>query len=207
MRSASRRNEAAMTKKLFWISVVLALLAAVSARSVHAQDWDRSTHVTFNQPIDVSGQVIPPGSYWFTLADVNGRHIVRIFNDDWKNVVLAVMTIPDYRLVTTSEAVFEFYEVPAGSPKALRAWFYPYDSAGEEFFHPTQRALAPAKAPNAPVALASAVRTTAPAREPVVTVANYTELPKTASWLPGVLFVGLGFLILGLALKVIVTRM
>jgi hypothetical protein len=235
MRSASRRNEAAMTKKRFWIGVVLALLGAVTARGVRAQDWDRSTHVRFAQPMDISGHVIAPGSYWFTLQDVNSRHIVRIFNDDRKKVVLTVMTVPDYRLAARGKAEFEFYEVPAGTPKALRAWFYPDDGTGEEFFYPKHRALALAKASNVAVPaytakginaasldtadlfavtpfaeevpLASAIQTTPLAREPVVTVANYLELPKTASLIPGVLFVGLGFLILGLALKVIVTRM
>jgi len=34
------------------------------------------------------------------------------------------MTIPDYRLKATDKTVMKFREVPAGSPEALRAWFY-----------------------------------------------------------------------------------
>ena len=33
-----------------------------------------------------------------------------------------------------------FWEVPAGQPKALRAWFYPGDNDGQEFAYPKEEA-------------------------------------------------------------------
>ena len=40
---------------------------------------------------------------------------------------------PDRR---TGKSVFAFWEVPAGQPKALRAWFYPGEEFGQEFAYP-----------------------------------------------------------------------
>jgi hypothetical protein len=47
--------------------------------------------------------------------------------------------------------VITFRERPAGEPEALRAWFYPGRNWGEEFVYPKTKAVALAKASNAPV--------------------------------------------------------
>jgi hypothetical protein len=47
--------------------------------------------------------------------------------------------------------VITFSERPAGEPEALRAWFYPGKNWGEEFVYPKTKAVALAKAANAPV--------------------------------------------------------
>ena len=36
--------------------------------------------------------------------------------------------------------MFQYWEVPAGQPRALRAWFYPGDNFGQEFAYPKQTA-------------------------------------------------------------------
>src|SRR5262249_17882387 len=48
--------------------------------------------------------------------------------------------IPNYRLEPTGHSVFSFWEVPAGQPPAIRAWFYPGDLYGQEFTYPKDRA-------------------------------------------------------------------
>jgi hypothetical protein len=40
----------------------------------------------------------------------------------------------------------KFHETPAGSPEALRAWFYPGDKFGQEFVYPEPRAIQLAQA-------------------------------------------------------------
>ncbi len=37
--------------------------------------------------------------------------------------------------------MFQYWEVAAGQPQALRAWFYPGDNFGQEFAYPKQEAV------------------------------------------------------------------
>jgi hypothetical protein len=54
-------------------------------------------------------------------------------------VVTTILAIPNYRLQVTDKTVFQYWEVPAGQPRALRAWFYPGDNFGQEFAYPKQK--------------------------------------------------------------------
>ena len=44
-----------------------------------------------------------------------------------------------------------FAETPAGTPAAVKAWFYPGDTIGDEFVYPKQEAMRIAKATHQPV--------------------------------------------------------
>jgi hypothetical protein len=116
------------------------------APSARADEWTRETKITFSHPVDVAGHVLIAGTYLFKMADANDRHIVQIFSADGKTVIATVMTIPDYRLRATDKTVVTFSEVPAGSPEAVRAWFYPGRTNGEAFVYPKRRAIELAKA-------------------------------------------------------------
>src|SRR5579864_7759827 len=129
-----------MIKKALWIGIALTVCGFASASNARADDWTRETKITFSQPVDVAGHVLVAGTYIFKMADANDRHIVQIFSADGKKVIATVMTIPDYRLTATDKTVMRFREVPAGSPEALRAWFYPGRRIGEEFIYPKHRA-------------------------------------------------------------------
>jgi LPXTG-motif cell wall-anchored protein len=138
-----------MIKKAIWIGSALSLLGLVSASSARADEWNKKTVLTFNQPFEIPGRVLPAGTYTFELADTMAdRHIVRIFNADRSEVLATVMTIPNTRLTPTNETVIKFREMPAGSPEAIRAWFYPGNTIGQEFVYPRQRATQLAKATN-----------------------------------------------------------
>src|ERR1043165_5451646 len=130
-----------MMKKALGIGFALALFGFVCAPAARADDWNKETKLTFSQPVDVAGHVLVAGTYIFKLADANDRHIVQIFSADGKRLIATVMTIPDYRLKATEETVIRFREVPAGSPEAVRAWFYPGRTNGEEFVYPKRRAI------------------------------------------------------------------
>jgi hypothetical protein len=106
-----------------------------------ADEWDKKTILTFSQRFEIPGHVLPAGTYMFKLADtLSDRHIVQVFSADGKTIIATVMTIPDYRLKTTSDTVVRFNEVPRGAPDAIRAWFYPGNSVGQEFVYPKSRA-------------------------------------------------------------------
>ena len=223
-----------MIKKALWIGIALTVFGVVSASTVHADEWNKETKITFSQPVDIAGHVLVAGTYLFKMADVNDRHIVQIFSADGKTVIATVMTIPDYRLTATDQTVIKFREVPAGSPEAVRAWFYPGRTIGEEFIYPKPRAIELAQASKVVVpalavdvadekALATApivaitpdkkeVPVTAAIQttpvEPVATVARNepAQLPKTASGLPLLVLCGVGSLILAFGLTAFTAR-
>ena len=74
------------------------------------------------------------------VDSLSDRHIVRVFDKDETHVITTILAIPNYRLQSTGKTVFQYWEVPAGQPKALRAWFYPGDNFGQEFAYPKQTA-------------------------------------------------------------------
>jgi hypothetical protein len=83
------------------------------------------------------------------LADSqSNRHIVQVFNEDESKILTTILAIPNYRLEPTGETQFSFWEMPAGQPRALKAWFYPGDNFGQQFAYPTETATQIARASN-----------------------------------------------------------
>ena len=81
--------------------------------------------------------MLQPGTYVMKLVDSQAdRHIVRIMNEKEDEVITTILAIPNYRLKPTDQSRFQFWETPAGNPRALRAWFYPGDNFGQEFAYP-----------------------------------------------------------------------
>jgi hypothetical protein len=136
--------------------------------SLQADTWNKKTTLTINEPLEVPDCCTPdhtivlqPGEYVMVLVDsLSDRHIVRIFDKDQKHVMTTILAIPNYRLQPTGKTVFQYWEVPAGQPRALRAWFYPGDNFGQEFAYPKQKAATIAAFVKAPVP-AIVVETTA----------------------------------------------
>jgi hypothetical protein len=136
----------------------LALLGAAFSPSAKADDWNKKTLVTFSGPVEIPGVhlegwgVLPAGTYVFKLLDSpSDRHIVQIFSQDEKTVYATILAIPNYRLKATDKTVITFNEGIRGRPEALRAWFYPGRTSGEEFVYPKAKAIELAKASNTPV--------------------------------------------------------
>ena len=210
----------------------LAALFALAVPTATADDWNRKTVITFSGPVEVPGvgaQILPAGTYVFKIVDSQSdRDIVQIFDKDETHVFTTILAIPNYRLKATDKTVITFRERPAGQPEALRAWFYPGRTWGEEFVYAKQRAIELAKEMNEPVLstpieLASAqvetlktapVEAVAPTGEPVE-LAQVVEappaapvemasaaLPKTASPLPMIVLFGLLALGGGFALTI-----
>jgi len=132
-----------------------ALFAIAFPRGVNADEWNKKTVVTFNQPFEIPGvgaQVLPAGTYVFRLLDSQSdRHIVQIFNERQDHVFSTILAIPNYRLRATDKTVITFRERAVGQPEALRAWFYPGNNWGQEFVYPKARAIELAKQTNLPV--------------------------------------------------------
>jgi hypothetical protein len=118
-----------------------------------ADQWDQRTVFTFSGPVEVPGQVLLPGTYVFKLADsASDRNIVQVFNKDETHLFGTFLAIPDYRVKPADKTIITFEERAAGSPEAIKAWFYPGENYGHDFVYPKPKAMALAKANNTPVA-------------------------------------------------------
>ena len=123
-----------MKKLILTTAFSLALFGALLVPKVRADEWDKMTTVTFNEPVQVPGKVLPAGTYVFKLMDSSSdRNIVQIFNADDTRLITTAVALPDYRMKTPDKPIFSFEEGRSGQPEALKAWFYPGDNYGEEF--------------------------------------------------------------------------
>ena len=132
-----------MISKLRIFPVALVLVGAMAMLPMaQADEWNKESTVTFSAPVQIPGQILPPGRYVFKLADSKlvgrqtARHIVQIFNEDQTQVIASVPAIPAYRLKRTNETLITFEERQNGSPEAVKRWFYPGGAAGVAFVYP-----------------------------------------------------------------------
>ena len=123
--------------RIAFVGCALALAAFVFAINVQADQWNKKTVVTISESLQIPGALLTPGTYVFKLVDSpSNRHIVRVMNEDETKVIATILAIPNYRLQPKGDSEFGFWEMPAGAPSALRAWFYPGDNFGQEFAYP-----------------------------------------------------------------------
>src|SRR5437764_4722473 len=126
-------------------------IAAFVTPSARADEWNKQTFLTFSAPVQVPGATLPAGTYMFKLADLQGnRHVVQIFDKDGAKLYTTILAIPDERLEPAAKPLVMFTETPAGSPAAVKAWFYPGDTIGNEFVYPRREAMMIAQATHQP---------------------------------------------------------
>jgi len=210
-----------MTRRNFFIAgFCLTLLCLLTMPvAAMADEFDQATKVTFSEPVEVPGQVLAAGTYWFTLMDSSAnRNIVQVWNNDRSKLVATIFAVSDYRYRPTGKTVINFEERPADQPEAIEAWFYPGENFGHEFVYPRARASALAVQTRKPV-LSMPDTTVTDAAPPAINAVTpsgeeaelseivesevpsdevVTRLPQTASPLP--LFGLLGLMAIGAGL-------
>jgi len=119
-----------------------AALTACLAPGVRADEFNKKTILTFSGPVQIPGATLAAGTYVFKLADLSSnRHVVQVFDKDEKKIYATLLAIPDQKLDPSDEPVVLFAERPAGSPQAVKAWFYPGETIGNEFVYPKNQAM------------------------------------------------------------------
>ena len=127
----------------------VAMLGIWAVPRLAADEHDKKTTVTISAPVEIPGKVLTPGTYVFKLLDSSSnRNIVQIFDADQKHLQATILAIPNYRLNPPDKPLIMFEERPAGTPMAVKAWFYPNDSYGQQFVYPHKQATAIAKRTN-----------------------------------------------------------
>ena len=121
------------------IAVMFCLMLATVAfvPAAHAGQWSERTELSFNDPVEVPGRVLPAGTYWFVLSsDQSDGNIVEIFDAKQNKVFSTLMTVPTLRRHATSKTEIVFVK-RHNSPDALWKWYYPGRRTGHEFTYPT----------------------------------------------------------------------
>ena len=115
-------------------ALALSLMGGVFAPAVKADEWNKKTDITINQPIKVQDTVLPAGSYVIKLLDSpSDRYIVQIFNAEENHLITTIFAVPVLKSHAPDSSEFKFYESESGQPAQLHTWFYPGDSTGFEF--------------------------------------------------------------------------
>jgi hypothetical protein len=124
------------------LAVSLGFLGTSRFQNLKADEWDQKTTLTFDQPVEVPGKVLPAGSYVFKLADSqSNRRVVQIFSADEKHLYATVLGITKDRLEPADKTIVTFEERSTGAPEAVKTWFYPGEVSGIQFVYHKQRAL------------------------------------------------------------------
>jgi hypothetical protein len=141
-----------MLRKVVVAALALAVVWLWTTPAAYADDWNKATRITVNQPFEIPGMILPAGTYVIKIVDLAAeRHVVRFLSEDESKIYATLIAIPDFRLVPTEKTAITFYESEMNRPRPLHSWFYPGYQYGIEFAYPEKRAMEIAKAVEEPV--------------------------------------------------------
>jgi len=119
----------------FMIAFVVAFVLFFEV-SAHADMTDQATRITFSQPVQIPGRVLPAGTYWFLLANISEQqNVVQIYNSDRSKLYATLETVPTERQDQSGHTVVKLAQQESSKPDALVAWFYPGETTGHEFLY------------------------------------------------------------------------
>src|SRR5579862_212667 len=122
---------------LLQIGALAALVVSLAPPPTLADDYDKKGIVKFDQPTEVPGIVLQPGTYVIKLVDSQSdRHIAVIMNEKMDHLYALTFTAAAFRVERTGKPVLTFYEGANGQPQAIKRWFWPGELDGIEFLYP-----------------------------------------------------------------------
>jgi hypothetical protein len=121
---------------LLTITAIL-LVLSLSFRA-KADDWDKKTIVTFDQDVEIPGQVLPAGTYVFKSFRSNSdRFIVQVWDGSESQLLATLMTIGDSYPNPRGKAYFvlDTSATDEGYPPAVVSWFFAGTDEGRDFIY------------------------------------------------------------------------
>lgn len=140
------------SSRLRFLGSAAGLLLAVAfvLSAAHAQVDNQATEITFQQPVRVPGQVLSPGTYWFTVLDSGSSpslNRVQIKNADGTKVIAQIHTatadhaqegqvVKEHGVTWPSgKVILTFADGAKGEPISLLSWYYPGRTDGHRFVY------------------------------------------------------------------------
>jgi len=127
---------------LLYIGALTAALVSMAPTISRADENDKKTVVKISERTEVPGIILEPGTYVIKLLNSSSnRHIAEILNERMDHLYALTFTAAAERIdVRGNEPILTFYEATSGRPQALRKWFWPSDTIGQEFLYPKDQA-------------------------------------------------------------------
>lgn len=130
-----------LTRRAIGLACAVTVFVCLKAAAALAQPFDKRTIFTFTAPVTLPGVTLPEGQYLFRLADPNtSRKVIQVLNADGTRPYGMFFTLPAERLEPASTPEVRFMETAAGTPAAIRTWWYPGERMGYEFVYPKDQA-------------------------------------------------------------------
>jgi hypothetical protein len=129
-------KEVVVVKKVAVLIFLLAFLIVLPV--VRADEWDQATLITFNQPVQIPGRVLPAGTYLFEIVRNVNHELVRISSPDRNNVIAMIQAIPTYQQGLSGKAAIILAKQGESQPEAIVAWTYPGRVEGHQLVYPKQ---------------------------------------------------------------------
>ncbi len=130
-----------LTRRAVWLAGVVAVLTCVMVSATSAQPADRRTYFTFSAPVEVPGATLPAGKYLFHVMDpFMGSKVIQVKSADDQTALAMFITASAERMQPAERPEIRFMETPAGSPPAIKTWWYPGALIGWEFVYPKEQA-------------------------------------------------------------------
>ena len=120
-------------KNLSILGLMLAL--AIALPVLRADERNQATRFTFSGPVQIPGQVLPAGTYFFQLLGTADRDVVQILGEDRETVVATVFTAPRERHGQNANDAITMADRGPAEPAAIVAWFFAGQSQGHEFLY------------------------------------------------------------------------
>jgi hypothetical protein len=164
-----------LSTRIIGLACAVAVFVCLMAATVFAQPFDKRTLFSFSAPVALPGVTLPAGQYLFRLADPHGTNkVVQVLNADGTKPYGLFFTIPAERFEPAATPEVRFIETAAGTPAAIRTWWYPGQRTGYEFIYPKEQARRLAMGGGSPV-LTTQAQTTATEQT------NTSELTRVGS--------------------------
>jgi Protein of unknown function (DUF2911) len=127
-------------RKLSIVPPALAVLLLTLSLSpgVKADDWNKKTVVTFDQDVEIPGQVLPAGTYVFKLFPGNSeRFIVQVWSEGESQLLATLMTVGDTYPNESGKPYFvlDMTGTNEGYPPAVVSWFFAGSNEGRDFIY------------------------------------------------------------------------
>jgi hypothetical protein len=115
-------------------AVLMGLLSMGWAPSLRADDFNKETHFTINQPLQVQDTVLAPGDHVLRLtATGSNRTLVSIYDADGIHLEKIVLGFAAYRADGGDPHIITVSQPQGDQAGKLKTWFYPGDNFGVEF--------------------------------------------------------------------------
>ena len=115
-------------------AVLMGVVSAGWAPSLRADDFNKETHFTINQPLQIQDTVLAPGNHVLRLsaADLD-RTLVSIYDGDGIRLEKIVLGFAAYRADGGDPQIITISQPQGDQPGKLKTWFYPGENFGVEF--------------------------------------------------------------------------